>query len=141
MRRVCRPGGILAARDGDYGGMVWFPESHELAEWRDLYRQVARALRGEPDAGRRMLSWARAAGFDQVEASGSCWCYASVQDRSWWGRSWADRLTGSAFGDRAVEYGLASRRDLSRLAAAWLHWADSADAWFLVPHGEIVCRC
>jgi len=141
MRRVCRPGGIVAARDGDYGGMIWFPESDELAEWRDLYRRVARALRGEPDAGRRMLSWARAAGFEQVEASASCWCYASAEDRSWWGRSWADRLTRSAFGDRAVEHGLATRRDLSRLAAAWLRWAGSADAWFLVPHGEVVCQC
>ena len=25
MRRVCRPGGIVAARDGDYGGFFWFP--------------------------------------------------------------------------------------------------------------------
>ena len=24
MRRVCRPGGIVAARDGDYGGFFWF---------------------------------------------------------------------------------------------------------------------
>ena len=26
MRRVCRPGGLVAARDGDYGGFFWFPE-------------------------------------------------------------------------------------------------------------------
>src|SRR5215471_12089582 len=25
MRRVCKPGGIVAARDGDYGGIFWFP--------------------------------------------------------------------------------------------------------------------
>src|ERR1700685_2073062 len=25
MRRVCRPGGVVAARDGDYGGFLWFP--------------------------------------------------------------------------------------------------------------------
>ena len=70
MRRVCRAGGLIAARDGDYGGMLWFPEDPELEEWRLLYQRVARALGGEPDAGRRMLSWARAAGFAEVEAVG-----------------------------------------------------------------------
>ncbi len=139
MRRVCRSGGVVAARDGDYGGMIWYPQDPELAEWRALYRQVARALHGEPDAGRRVLSWARAAGFTQVEASASCWCYTGAEDRSWWGHSWAERLTDSPFGDRAVEHGLATRSDLDRLAGAWLRWAASEDGWFLVPHGEIIC--
>ena len=29
MRRVCRPGGIVAARDGDYRAMFWFPDDPE----------------------------------------------------------------------------------------------------------------
>jgi SAM-dependent methyltransferase len=140
MRRVCRPGGLVAARDGDYGAMFWFPEDAELAEWQALYRAVARKLGGEPDAGRRLLSWARAAGFAGVEASASAWCYTGPADRPWWGTLWAQRLTESPFGDRAVEQGLASRADLERLARAWLRWADSEDGWFCIPHGEIVCR-
>ena len=140
MRRVCRPGGLVAARDGDYGGMFWYPEDPELTEWQALYRAVARALHGEPDAGRRLLSWARAAGFAEIEASASAWCYTGPADRSWWGRLWAERLTESPFGDRAAEQGLASRADLARLARAWLRWAGSEDAWFAIPHGEILCR-
>jgi SAM-dependent methyltransferase len=140
MRRVCRPGGLIAARDGDYGGMFWFPEDPELTQWQALYRDVARALGGEPDAGRRLLSWARAAGLAEIEASASSWCYTAPADRDWWGRSWAERLTESPFGDRATEQGLASRDDLERLARAWLRWAASEDGWFLIPHGEILCR-
>jgi SAM-dependent methyltransferase len=138
MRRVCRDGGLVAARDGDYGGMIWYPEEPGLAEWRTLYQRVARALGGEPDAGRRLLSWAQAAGFTEVEASAATWCYASPQDRSWWGESWAQRLTDSPFGDHAVRHGLATRQDLERLANAWLRWAGSDDAWFMIPHGEIL---
>jgi ubiquinone/menaquinone biosynthesis C-methylase UbiE len=52
MRRVCRPGGLVAARDADYGGMCWHPGDPEMAEWLALYQQVARATGGEPDAGR-----------------------------------------------------------------------------------------
>ncbi len=138
MRRVCRPGGVVAARDGDYGGMFWAPLDQELAEWQSLYRQVARALDGEPDAGRYLLGWARQAGFSQVEASGGAWCYTGPQDRAWWSAAWAERLTDSPFGDRAVEHGLATRDDLTRLAGAWMRWGASEDAWFFIPHGEIL---
>ncbi len=140
MRRVARPGGLIAARDGDYGGMFWFPEDLGLTEWQALYRKVARALGGEPDAGRHMLSWARQAGFEEIEASASAWCYSGPEDRPWWGASWAERLTESPFGDRAVEHGLATRDDLERLAQGWRRWAASEDGWFLIPHGEILCQ-
>jgi ubiquinone/menaquinone biosynthesis C-methylase UbiE len=140
MRRVCRPGGTVAARDGDYGGMFWFPEDPELAEWQALYQQVARAIGGEPDAGRRMTAWARAAGFADVRASASVWLYATQDERGWWGGLWADRLTQSGFAEHAVGVGLATEQDLRRLAGAWRRWAASDDGWFLIPHGEILCR-
>ena len=141
MRRVCRPGGLVAARDGDYGGFFWFPGNPGLTEWLALYRNVARALGGEPDAGRRLLSWAQQAGvFAAIEASASCWCYTGTEDRTWWGASWAERLTESPFGDRAVEHGLATREDLARLAEDWRRWAASEDGWFVIPNGEILCE-
>jgi SAM-dependent methyltransferase len=140
MRRVCRPGGIVAARDGDYGGMFWYPLDPELEEWQALYRRVARALGGEPDAGRRLLSWARAAGFTGIEASASSWCYATPDDRAFWGGLWAERVTESDFARQALRHGLATSADLSRLAAAWRRWAAADDGWFVVPHGEILCR-
>ncbi len=139
MARVCRPGGVVAARDSDYGGMIWYPADEELAEWRSLYQRVARATGGEPDAGRHLLSWARAAGLTAAEASASAWCYAGPQDRPWWGALWAERVRHSAFADRALEHGLATASDLERLAGAWRRWAASEDGWFLIPHGEVLC--
>ena len=72
--------------------------------------------------------------------SAGSWCYTGPVDRSWWGGLWAERLTESPFGDRAVEHGLATRSDLGRLADAWLRWAASDDGWFLIPHGEILAQ-
>ena len=43
MRRVCRPGGTVAARDSDYAAMTWYPLTPGLDDWLDLYRRVARA--------------------------------------------------------------------------------------------------
>ena len=140
MRRVRRPEGIVAARDSDYAAKTWFPADPRLDRWLALYHEVARANRGEPDAGRRIVSWARAAGFEDVAATASAWCFATPDDRAWWGGLWADRVTESAFAAQAVERGLSDRAELEAIAAAWRAWAAAPDGWFAVLHGEIVCR-
>lgn len=139
LRRVCRPGGVVAAREGDYGAMCWYPSSPDLDEWRDLYQAVARATGGEPDGGRHLAAWARAAGFSDVAASASAWCFATPEERAWWGGLWAERLTRSRFAEQATATGLATQVDLARLAGAWRRWAADDDACFLVPHGEVLC--
>lgn len=139
LRRVCRPGGIVAARDSDYAGFVWYPERAELTEWLALYRRVARANGGEPDAGRRLLAWARAAGFTEVTATASAWCFASPDERAWWGGLWADRVMDSDLARHALAAGV-TEAQLRRLAEGWRGWAASEDGWFAVPHGEILAR-
>lgn len=140
MRRVTAPGGIVAARDADYAGFHWFPLLPELDRWLELYRAAARANGGEPDAGRRLLSWARAAGFENVTATASTWCYATPEQRAWWGGMWADRILESALARQLVDSSMATRDELQEISAAWTRWADDGDGWYLVPHGEILCR-
>lgn len=137
MRRVARPGGIVAVRDGDYGGFVWAPQVPELDEWLALYHRLARAAGGEPDAGRWLLALAHSVGFSDVVASSSTWCFATPDDRAWWGGSWAERVTSSAFADQARVAGV-SDDDLQRLADGWRAWAAADDGWFSVLHGEIL---
>lgn len=139
MRRVTRPGGIVAVRDAVYSAMTWFPEPAGMEQWRSVYMATARANGGEPDAGSRLLSWARAAGFADASASASTWCYATPADRAWQSQTWAQRCLTS-FGPRAVELGLADRADLEAMAQAWRQWGDSEDAWFVVVHGEVLAR-
>ncbi len=140
MGRVCRPDGVVAARDSDYEAMTWFPEDPTLTAWLDLYRRVARANQGEPDAGRHLLEWAQRAGFSEVTATASAWCFATDEDRQWWGSLWADRMLRSAVADRALELGFASTDDLNRMADAWRRWSENRSGWFAVLHGEIICR-
>jgi ubiquinone/menaquinone biosynthesis C-methylase UbiE len=137
MRRVCTPDGVVAARDSDYATFTWWPEDPRLTQWIALYHDVARANGAEPDAGRRLLSWARAAGFTRVDATASTWCFANDEDRAWWGGLWADRVVASAFADQAVEGGLATRDELAAISDAWRAWSESADGWFAIVHGEI----
>jgi SAM-dependent methyltransferase len=138
MRRVVRPGGIVAARDADYGSFTWYPDDRRLLKWLDLYRTIARGNGGEPDTGRHLLAWAQRVGFSRIEPSASAWCYATPADRSWWGGLWAERMTSSAIAQQALREGHATTEELAELADAWRAWAARDDAWFAVLHGEII---
>ncbi|MGW1891361.1 class I SAM-dependent methyltransferase [Streptomyces sp. NPDC002004] len=140
MRRVTEPGGFVAVRDSDYAAMTWFPQSPGMDAWLELYRRVARANGGEPDAGRRLRSWALEAGFTDVTSTASTWCFASPEERAWWSGLWADRTVASAYAERAVEGGHATVGELRGIADAWRAWGARDDAWFAVLHGEILCR-
>src|SRR5262249_37169984 len=139
MRRVTKPNGLVAARDSDYAGFIWYPLMPELDDWLSLYRTVARANGGEPDAGRRLLSWAREAGFTDITATSSTWCFAPPADREFWGAMWSERVLTPAFATHARKAG-ATRSDLERISQAWQTWITAEDGWFSIVHGEILCR-
>src|SRR5699024_8067288 len=90
MRRVARPGGIIAVRDVIYGGALWYPLLPGLQKWMETYQKVARANGGEPNAGRSLKSWAMEAGLSVVSSTASIWCFTTESDRAWWGESWAE---------------------------------------------------
>ncbi|GAB3662962.1 class I SAM-dependent methyltransferase [Streptomyces sparsus] len=140
MRRVCRPGGVVAARDADYSAMTWYPSLPAMDAWLELYGRVARAGGGEPDAGRRLLAWAEQAGFSDVVASAGAWCFATEPERAWWSGLWADRTVHSDYADLAVSGGHATAAELAGIAAGWRSWGAADGAWFAVLHGEIRCR-
>jgi SAM-dependent methyltransferase len=139
MARVTKPGGVVAARDSDYATFAWWPRLPDLDRWLELYSAAARANGGEPDAGRRLLAWAHAAGLSDITPSSSTWCYATPETREWWGGMWADRILGSALAEQLVREDRATRDELEQISTAWRTWAADPDAWFSVHHGEILC--
>ena len=106
----------------------------------ELYQRIARRNGAEPDAGRRLVAWAQAAGFTDVAPSSSNWLYATGQTRRWQARVWGERVLHSSFAEQAVDYGFATPADLTRLAAGWHRWGSTEDGWFLIPNGEIIAR-
>ncbi len=140
MRRVVKPGGMVAVRDVDYAATIWFPLLPALAEWLDLYERVHRSNGGEPDAGRRLKAWAQEAGFTAVATTASVWNFSNETDREWWGSMWEARVLQSAFAGDALGKGLATQEQLERISAAWREWADSDTGWLAMVHGEVIAR-
>lgn len=140
MKRVARPGGLVAVRDSDYAAFAWAPLSPLLARWNEVYHAIARRNGAEPDAGRFLLGWAREAGFREIRCTSSTWTFADDESRAWWGGLWADRVEHSSYAEQAVAYGLSDAGELAEIAAAWREWSRSPDGWFAVPHGEVLAR-
>jgi ubiquinone/menaquinone biosynthesis C-methylase UbiE len=140
MRRVLRPGGVLAVRDSDYGAFVWSPADPMLERWMELYHQLTTRNGVEADAGRFLFGWVRAAGFSNVVASTSTWTFADPETRAWWGGLWADRVELSSFADQALAAGLSDATELAAIAAAWRRWADQPDGFFAVLHCEVIAH-
>ncbi|KAK5069344.1 hypothetical protein LTR64_008360 [Lithohypha guttulata] len=147
MKRVCKKGGLVAAREADYASFIWQPRTPELDTWGSIYQKVARANGGEPNAGRFMPQWAREAGWapEQVTVSWNSWCFTG-QGATDWALSWKDRSVHSDFAKSAVKLGFSDQAGLERTSAAWKAWADGEidgceDKIFVVGNGEILCRC
>lgn len=138
LRRVVKPGGLVAARDVDYAGVIVYPQSRGLDEWLRIYELVHRSNGGEPDAGRRLKAWAMEAGFDDVATTASIWNFSDATDREWWGSMWEARVLQSAFTGDAMTKAIATRDELEAISRAWREWADSESGWLGVPHGEII---
>jgi hypothetical protein len=140
MRRVVRQGGIVAVRDSDYGAFVWAPADPLLDRWMQLYHDVCHRNGADADAGRHLLGWARAAGFDEIVPTSSTWTFADATTRRWWGGLWAERMTQSSLADQAVDYGLSTEDELEAISGSWLRWAGQDDGFFAVLHVELIAR-
>lgn len=138
MARVSASGGLVAVRDADYRAMTWWPPEPGLDRWMDVYQKVTRANAAEPDAGRRLLSWAIEADLVDIRPSASVWTFATPEDRRWWGDLWAERTLHSDLGLQALDH--AGRDELEEMSAAWRRWAQREDGWFVVVHGEVLAR-
>ncbi|GJJ12942.1 hypothetical protein Clacol_007189 [Clathrus columnatus] len=139
MRRVTKPGGLVAIREGDMSALVLYPEIKDVEESMSMYIRAAQQAGGTPKAGRQLIAWARKAGFKRkdITATASTWCFNTPQDRAWWGKICADRMTVSSFAKSAIEAKIATKEELERYAQAWRTWAADEDGWLSMVHSEI----
>lgn len=141
MKRVLKSNGIVAVREADMSVSSWYPEHPMLTKWLEIVTSVARGNGGDPTAGTKIHAWAHEAGFDRlcIKSTASTWCFASQEDRTWWGNMWADRAVQSNFFHLAVNGGHTTANELQQVSQAWRKWSEEPDGRFVIVHGEILC--
>ena len=141
MARVCRPGGVIAVRRRRLRGAGLVPGGRRPRRLARPLPAGAPAQRQRAERRPAAASWAHAAGLRNAVATTSSWCFASPEDREWWGTSWAGRATGVVLrrAGRGVRAGDAAS-ELAEIAKAWLRWAAADDGWLGMLHGELLIR-
>jgi ubiquinone/menaquinone biosynthesis C-methylase UbiE len=123
--RVLRTGGLVALRSPDWGAVILEPTSPTLLASIALRNRWQRHNRGEPQAGRKLKSLLRTAGFSDSTVRAE-----AVNEEP---AAFGDYLH-SILGDPALvvlseRYGWASATDIAAMISAWSAWATSPDAF------------
>ncbi|BGP23078.1 methylase involvedin ubiquinone/menaquinone biosynthesis [Rhodotorula toruloides] len=136
MRRVSRR--LVCVREADRGTMSLYPPDSAgyLARFDQMWYAVSRSGGGEPDAGRRLKSWALAAGFQPSEIEVTAG--NSTPDPREWGEMWSERVVKSDLATKAIDLGLATTDELDEMSRAWKEWSGKPDAWFGYVQGDLL---
>ena len=140
LRRVCKPGGFVALREGDLPATIIHPPSDALEQWQSIKIDVGLRSNCHPSAGRKLIGWALEAGFAEPQISytvGSL-TYSGSQ-RQFWGNTMAERLSlDHTWREHAIGMGV-SEGEFDAMREGWLAFAADPAAVFSMPCGEVVC--
>ncbi|KAF8909275.1 S-adenosyl-L-methionine-dependent methyltransferase [Gymnopilus junonius] len=138
MRRVLKPGGIVATRDA--AAQHFFPKSLDLENL--LTKNMIKGIGLEEWPGPTMVALYRQVGFDvdggKVKVGSGTSCHADAESRHWWADGLSGRLQkGDPFRASWIEAGI-EEKTIDECVARLKEWAETQDAWYGMLQSEIV---
>jgi ubiquinone/menaquinone biosynthesis C-methylase UbiE len=135
MRRVLRPGGVIALADDDHDSFIWEPRIPLMTAWHHLVMRVIEHHGGDLRRSRHHRRLLQQGGFARPVAG------ATLGGGGVWGTpeetrliaAWAaEQLRQPGFVQLVTEQGWADQSALDAIAAAVLAWGDQPDALLAV---------
>ncbi|KAF4624104.1 hypothetical protein G7Y89_g14070 [Cudoniella acicularis] len=128
MIRVTKPGGIVAAREGDLETECVWPELSGLLKFHKFAASMMKAAGGSATGGRQLLSWALKAGVEREKITLT---YAQAL---------IDRVRAGRLREGGIKAGMVTESDLEEMATHWEEWAERKDASIAMMHGEVLIQ-
>lgn len=142
LRRVCKPGGFVACREGDTSATIVYPRHPGLKLWHKVLSATVEVNNGHPSSISLLWSWALAAGFteDKLKFGIGSILY-TPRERQFWGQTMYNRCKNdNVWRQKSLATGLIqSEEDFALMEEGWLAFANDPAAIFVMPCGEIVC--
>lgn len=134
MARVLKPGGVMGARHGDWGGRIVTPENNDMNAFLDAYAERWRQNGGEPNFGRVQTELLLDEGFIKPIVTTSTMLL--LGDSATTGLILLDEV-----GEDLINRGLATANDLEVWGSALERWGATPGAAYNVSvYWETVAR-
>ena len=138
MRRVLKPGGLLAIRCIDLGGTIFSPDDGRLAAGHELWRKYRQHCGGDAFMGRRLRALLRDAGFARATGTASSETWATPERVRSISSVMTDEFTGPKIAETAIANGWADQAELEGIAGALDDWGAHPDAFMAILWGEAI---
>jgi ubiquinone/menaquinone biosynthesis C-methylase UbiE len=138
IRRVLKPGGVVAVRDVDNGGNLSYPHSPELDLAWSLIDRAWQTNGADPFFGRKQREVLQACGFGEIRTSASFDNIGFPELMPKVGDYWADFILQAEISGPALANGWATREELDALSAAFRAWGRHPSAFFARARCEAV---
>jgi SAM-dependent methyltransferase len=126
MRRILRPGGVVAAACVEYDGLILAGPHEDLTRrFYTIREQLWLRDGADPYLGRHLRGLLSETGFTDVEATTKAISYGTPPMVSTFGLGRAADAADDWFVSSAVDAGLASTSEVEAIRDAWLEWAES----------------
>ena len=140
VKRVLKPGGIIACREMICGSSFTHPEFGVLRHSWDMFEDLLEADDGHPQMGKDLKSHIVEAGFANPRVTMSTDVYSTPKDIEFiygFANKW---FLGPEIVEAAIAYGATTRELCDRIRDAYDEWKDHPGAFCALVFGEIVAN-
>ena len=140
VRRVLKPGGIIACREPMFRSSFTHPEFGVIGKaWR-MMEDLLAADDAHPQMGVELKGRLTEAGFANVQVTASFNMYSSPDDLAYVHGMAAKWLLSPEISDAAIKYGAATQKLCDDIRAAYDKWVEHPGAFAAIAYGEAVAN-
>ena len=138
VRRVLKPGGIIASREVFVSSSFLEPGNEGIDAAWDTFAKLLRGNGGHPEMGKELKSRFLEAGFSNVLTGGSFDFFGSADDVAFLHAFILDWFYSPRVIEAATKYGLATEQQFDEWRQGLDEWRDSEGACGAFAFGEVI---
>ncbi len=138
VKRVLKPGGLIASREMISESSFTHPDFGVLRKAWDMFEDLVAADDGHPQMGKDMKAHFVKAGFTRIRTSAAFESYTTPEDVAFIHQVAQQWFLSPEITEAAIKYGAATRELCDAIGTAYDRWKDHPGAFAAIAEGELV---